>query len=184
MDSVFFGKFNHAAPSGAFPEGLRPIFAAFRGAPMLPAFGISGLSLRRLLLRWLGSMARGGGRLRGFFGVLVRCWLAGMEAPAALQGCRRGPRRGSGLRPAAWDGFGILRRIQPGCASRRSLAVTDGTSMPRLQRLFTLWSGESGGGAGGRGFRGFFCGLWASRSRGHGSVCGVAWEWAGATAWG
>ena len=106
-----------------------------------------------------------------------RCGLVGRGTPVAWHGSGRGPRQGSRLWPAAWDGFGIFRGIQLGFASRRSLAVPHETSMPHLRRLSALRSGEGGEGAGWRGF-GVSWRFGALRACGHGSRRGPrGWGW-------
>ena len=117
--------------------------------------------------------------------------LAGSGASAARHGSGQGPRLGSGLRPAAWDGFGILRGIEP-CRAFRCLSggpaanllgapmlCTFGTSGARPLRFLLSRLGVDGA----RRRKVLEC-LWgavALRARGQGSVCGLAWEWAGPT---
>ena len=82
--------------------------------------------------RWCGAVGCPGWLWRSGL-----CWLAGMGAPAARRGSGRGPRPG----PAAGDGFGIFRYIQPCYALRRFTVGPSGRSLPRFPALpcCTLW---------------------------------------------
>ncbi len=90
----------------------------------------------------------------------------------ALQGSGRSPRRGSGRRPAAWEGVGIFRGIETmlrlSAASMLGLSANPCCAAPSSAPLLYLTThpcrafgaplpfvlGEGGGGAGRRGVRG------------------------------